>query len=300
MSTEPFIYSYDSEIRKYLDDVHEACHKLLKRGLLMLKDLPQSPSINSDTSAIILLYRNAMALIDALSELLGLPSVEAIKIIARSFFELKCSLEFILESNTIDRAIAYQTQHIISQISQYEKYNISTSAGKEFAYKWKTDKLFGNINTIGADTSQAIANLNKQLAREPYKTTYAKLKAIKRMHWYSIDNGPSDFCQLCNRLGYPIAYDFFYRQWSKSVHSTAAYVDSFFADQGQGKMQALRAFSGYQFLSSVTLSLIVDFFLKTTERLVPKHHRRFVLFYKNIYLPFRKKNIDVIKINEST
>jgi hypothetical protein len=296
MSAEDFIYDYAPEIREYLDSVSELFRKLLRRGLSVLHDLPDAEASNENTSAIVLLYRTAMALIDALGELSSLPSVEAFKIVLRSFFETKCYIEYIVESKTLERAAAYQTQHIMNRIRQYEKLDATTTAGIRFRARLHGDRLFGPSGISSVDTKSAIANLEKQLNREPFKTAYDKLRVKKNPDWYTIDGGPATFCQLCDHLQYQLAYDFLYRELSASVHATGAYIDSFFADHGRGKMHALRALPGYQHTTSMALSLVVDFFMQTTKKLVPKHYDRFARFYKNIYKPFRDKHVDSVNI----
>jgi hypothetical protein len=296
MSNGSFTYSYSGEIRDYLDSVSELFKKLLRRGLMILKDLPTAEMIDERTSAIVLLYRNAMALLDALAEVSSLPSVEAFKVVFRSFFETKCTIEYILDCDALDRAVAYQTKHIMNRIEQYEKYDSSTEAGKKFVSKLQQDRLFGSIDLVRIDTQDAITNLKKQLQYEPFKTAYEKLRTGKSKNWYSINGGPRNLYELCEHLHYSAAYDYLYRQLSETTHATGAYVSSFFGQEGEGKMHALRALAGYQDVIKIALPLTVDFFLQTTKKLMPAHHDRLARFYKNIYRPFWKKYVENIKI----
>ena len=75
--------------------------------------------IGVDESAIPLLYRHSVALVDGVVPLVARPSVESMRILMRAFLEAKCCLEYILEKNTTQRAVAYQTKHIISKIEYY-------------------------------------------------------------------------------------------------------------------------------------------------------------------------------------
>lgn len=299
MSSSTFTYAYSGAVRQYLDAVSELLAKLFRRGVMILTDLPGAAVIDERTSAIVLLYRHATALLDAFSQLSGVPSVEGLRVVFRSFFEAKCSIEYIVESNVIDRAVAYQTQHILRRIGLYEKLDSTTQPGKEFQSRLSKDRLFGSTAISHVDTKAAIDNLQAQLQREPFKTSAAKLGAKKGAKWYSIDGGPKDFIGLCEHLNYQIAYDYLYRQLSESVHATGAYVDTYFGQKGQGQMHAIRAIAGYQDLVNLALPLIVDFFDQTTKTLLPIHHDRFVRFYKNIYHPFRVKNIDNIKVERA-
>ena len=295
-AVQQMIYEYDAEVTDYLNSVAELFRKLRDRGLLIMEELPTAPGIDAETNAVFLLYRNAMALLDAVAELSGLPSVEGAKVLFRSFFETKCNLEYMVEADLKDRAVAYQTRHLINRIRRYEKLDPTTDRGKEFKAKWEKDTLFGGAGYEPVDTRAEIANLKKQLEREPYKTAWGKLAAAPTPNWYSIDNGPRKLIDLCERLGYPLAYDFFYRQWSGAVHGTDAYIDSFYSAEGEGRAHALRAVKGYPELVDVALTLTVDFLLKITQAVLPKHHERLYRFYKNTYLPYRKKHIDGVII----
>ena len=201
-------------------------------------------------------------MLDALAELSGLPSVEAFKVAFRSFFETKCSLEYILESDTLARAVAYQTKHIMNRIEQYEKYDSSTEAGQKFISRLQRDRLFGSGDLIRIDTQAAIANLKKQLEREPFKTAYEKLHGENGRNWYSINGGPKNLYKLCEHLQYQAAYDYLYRQLSEATHAMGAYVSSFFGEKGEGRMHALRALAGYQDIINIALPLSVDSFFK--------------------------------------
>lgn len=297
MDSTTFIYEYTGDIRRYLDSVGELFKKLLRRGLLILHDLPSATIINENANAIVLLYRTALALVDALAELSLLPSVEAFKIVLRSFFETKCSVEYILEADTVKRAVAYQTQHIMNRTSQYKEYDSTTPEGQKFEANLKKDRLFGSTGMPAIDTAPAIQNLQSRLEREPFKTAYGKLSAKKRINWYSVDDGPKNFFELCDHLNYQMAYDFLYRQLSASVHATGAFFDSFFGEKGEGMMHALRALPGFKGFAEIALALVVDFLMQTTKKLLPNHFDRFQRFYKNIYKPYRERNIDPIRIS---
>ena len=152
-------YQYDGEVKKYIEETARVFSLLADRGAMALEEMPYAASINEDTSAIPLLYRHSIALLDGLITIVQLPSVEVMRITMRSFFEAKCSLEYILADNTTDRAIAYQTKHIMGRIKEYQQMDPSTFAGKEFAAKWKNE--ISDAEPIVGDTKSAIENLEK-------------------------------------------------------------------------------------------------------------------------------------------
>ena len=299
MEQKGFVYNYTDEVAAYLTSVSELVRKVRDRGLMMLNDLTTAKGITEDTNAVVLLFRHALALIDAVANLSGMPSVEALKIVCRSLLETKCYLEYILKSNLAARAVAYQTYHIMNRIRQYEQYDSSTKAGARFQSRLQKDRLFGPLDLSGIDTRAAIANLQTQLDHEPYKAAFSKLRKDIRLNWYSIDGGPKNMRELCDRLRCPIAYDALYAPLSQSVHGTGVCVDTFFGEKGQGQMHALRAMAGFQDLMNIALPLMLDLLKQTAERILPAQRDRLARFYKNIYKPFRDAKVANIVVKGS-
>jgi hypothetical protein len=265
----------------------------------MLNDLRVAKGMTKENNAVVLLFRHALALVDAIAELSRVPSVEALKVLCRSFFETKCYLEYMLETDMTSRAVAYQTYHIMKRIRQYEQYDNNTKPGKRLNSRLQQDRLFGPLDLSKIDTRAAITNMQKQVSREPYKTAFEKLSKDDRLNWYSIDGGPKNMRELCDLLRYPIAYDQLYAQLSESVHGTGAYVDTFFEEQGQAQMHALRAMAGFQELMNIFLPIMLDFLRQTALRLLPDHRDRLARFYRNIYKPFRDANVANIVVKAS-
>jgi hypothetical protein len=307
VTAETFIYRYTGGAEAYLVSVSELVRKVLKRGLLMLQDLPGADGITEATSAVVLLFRHALALIDAVAELSRLPSVEGFKIIFRSFLETKCYIEYILESDMPSRAVAYQTYHMINKIRQYEQYDGSTRAGKRYYLRLQQDRLFGPQDQLNIDTGPAIANLQEQLSREPYRSASEKLLKDARLNWYSIDGGPKNMRELCDHLHCPIAYDQLYVQLSPSVHGTGVYVDTFYGEhvegqgwgRGEGQMHALRAMSGFQDLINIVLPMMLDLLRQSAAKILPNHIDRLARFYRSIFKPFYNAHVANVVVKVS-
>ena len=280
-------YHYDGAVRKYIEETTHVFSMIAERGAMALEVMPTAVGINEDTNAIPLLYRHSVALLDGFVSVVQLPSVETMRIIMRSFFEAKCNLEYIIADNMESRAIAYQTKHIMRLIKEYKQMDASTSAGKEFAAKWR--KELPKVALSASNTKPPIENLEKQLKREPYLSMHAKLEKHKTRPWYSIDTGPKNFEQLCMELGYSVYYEICYRKWSNVTHATSAYIDSFTATavkkKKEGHYHALRAMLGFETTVSLSIPMCIDFFMKVFRKLLPKHYRRFIVFYRNQLRP---------------
>ena len=98
-------YDDKNEITSILSYISDTFLSLSNRGLMGLEELGKSGIITEENNAIMVLYRQAIAFIDSLVSVTKAPSVEAIIIIVRSFFEVKCYLEYIMQNNTNNRAI---------------------------------------------------------------------------------------------------------------------------------------------------------------------------------------------------
>ena len=295
------VHEYVGEARLYLDNAAALIGKLRKRGLRILDKIPSLPIITEDTNCILLLYRDSIAHVDAFEQLSRLPSVEGMQIVLRTFFESKCLLEYILDSDTKRRAIAYQTNYLMKRIRTYEQFDQSTEHGKQTQAQLRKDRLFGGAPVLqDLDASDAIANIRSQLDREPYSSLEKELSRKGMKHWYSIDDGPKSFQELCRRLNYPAAYELLYRRWSGTAHSETAYADSFFADREskEGRVLGLRAIKGYRAVFDLAFPLMCDYLSRVTEKLIPSEYERFARFYKNVLKPFRESRLESVTLAE--
>ena len=284
-------YEYDGEAASYLNCASHLFKSLADRGLMGITAILESGIINEENNAIVFLLRNAIAYIDAMSCSANIPSVESLKILVRSFFEVKCYCEYICKENTNNRAIAYQVFYLRERIKKYKRYDLDTSDGIAFEKKVKKDKLFSEMGFPFVDTKSSVKNLEKQLKRKPYNEMNGYFELNPKKEWYSFDIKKNNFCDLCDYLNCQIGYEYFYRQWSETAHSSSTYAGNIVSINKKGGIDAIRSLEGYHDLIMITYSYIIQFYLEIFNKLVPDYYIRTLHYYKNQY----KKNIEEIE-----
>lgn len=282
-------YTYPPDIREYLDKAAHLFHSLRDRGLMGLNAIVSSDYINETNNAILFLFRNSISYIDSLGCAASVPSIENMKLLARSYLEIKCYLEYILKENTLERAIAYQNSYIRERIKKYKMIDISTPEGKSFSEKWEKDRIFAKVKKLDYNTKNEIENLSRQLERSPFKEINERQMACgKNSKWYTFDCKKSSFSDLCEYLQCQVEYEFFYRIWSGTIHATTVYDDNIFRQNGKGRIEAIRSMEGFSELTTVLYPLIMeqylDIFIKTNTAFYERHLR----YYNNQYTKLRK------------
>lgn len=292
---------YSGEAREYLEKVSHLFYLLSDRGLRWFNEIGKTDYITEENNAIVFLYRNAVAYIDAIAEAARVPSVENIRILARTFFEVKCYMEYIFKENTYQRAVAYQVYYIRDRIKSYKRLDPSTASGKSFRKDWQKDRVFAASESIQVDTKTVIENLKSQLVESPYfeiNQRYEEFERKKRKYnWYTFDETACSLIDLCKYIDQKISYEIFFRQWSGVVHSTSVYQDNFVTVGSKRAMGAIRSINGYQNTIRILLPFVCDFYDFVFSNTTPNYHKRFIRFYRNIFLP-KKYEIETYNLTQ--
>jgi len=283
-------YSYNEPIKEYLKLASSLFFSLKDRGLIGLEVLSKSTYINENNNAIAFLLRNAISYVDAMGISASAPSVENMKLLARSFLENKCYLDYIFKDNTFERAIAYQNNYLIEKIEIYKKLDPKTDEGKRLTDIWKRDRVFSNIKRYEIDTIESIENLERQLNREPFKNVYEKQIARgNRSKWYSFDTGKNNFRELCDYLECQIQYEFFYKNWSGMIHSASVYENNIYHGEDGNGMESIRSINGFKDLIIVLYPLIIELYITVFKVADEGYYLRLIRYFKNIYYPLKEK-----------
>jgi hypothetical protein len=205
----------------------------------------------------------------------------------------------MVKENYKNRTIAYQVFYIREKILQYKKIDGDTVEGKEFARKWSLDITFSPMKKVNYDTKSAILNLENQLNTEPYKSINEQFNSLKgKYDWYTLDTKRATFYGLCEYLGYPVSYDFFYKQWSELLHGKSAYRDNLANQDGKGGIEAIRSLANYKTVIGVLIPFIMECYMNIFKVLFPSYHIRMIRYYRNILKPkfdkFNTTNIEMI------
>lgn len=150
---------------------------------------------------------------------------EPCKPLLRSSFEAVLGIQYVLESDSENRGMAYQVAHAHRQISFYRKLDPTEESGKQLVAALKNDPLASGFKWT-ANTKPMVANLQEMLARPeflPIEAEWQRMtgtgKKKRKTNWFALFGGPSDVEQLAKRFNHAGMYEFLYRHWSNAVHA---------------------------------------------------------------------------------
>lgn len=127
------------------------------------------------------LLRHFLETTDGLAVLVRQGCADAAKPLLRSAFECSLSLEYILEKNSLPRALAYQAAHARRRIKVYRNLNPRTSDGQEFRKKIPSDPLAPSILRMDPEKlDEREANLVRMLSRPEFVQIDLEWQATKR------------------------------------------------------------------------------------------------------------------------
>lgn len=185
-------------------------------------------------SSLILIWREAIELVDSIKSLVALSSCNTIPILLRSLFELNLGIAFIFSDETKirQRALAYGGTSIIRKIENYKKFDPSnldytefrnclgseviSKFDKNFDYKRAADNLSSIFEKYQdyrefKEEFDRIANQKKQRGRKQV-----------RPEWYELFDGKPSIFALAEMLEMKKYYITLYDQFSLKGHGQDA------------------------------------------------------------------------------
>jgi len=172
---------------------------------------------------ILMLYLHLVEMADGVEILIKQSAPTPGVLLLRSMFEAILSIEYILESDYVQRSLSWLTFYALHQLKISEEMDPETNAGREFFKAKQKDKLvhsidFSEIKPM-ADFKREI--LQKLLSREQFKPIVEEVKRSKRKKirtWYGLFDGPRNIRKLAKRLNREAEYLILYSGWSQVIH----------------------------------------------------------------------------------
>jgi hypothetical protein len=229
MATKPVVEMAVSDekviriLRQWADGVQEC----VNFGTHVLEWCSESQILKEDCAIpVLLLFRHSLELLDSISILIAQGLADPCKILLRCLFESIMSIEYILQQDSEQRAMAFLVGHLKDKRNWYLK---TTPGSQEYDYlvqAFQKDKLVKTPKTPPQiKVTEAIQNLDRLLNKSKYceaAKEYDRLKHDKKRtpNWYHLFGGPKNFEQLADRLCHSAFYEILYRSWSGPTHGT--------------------------------------------------------------------------------
>jgi hypothetical protein len=212
-----------AEVKTELEKLSSSIENVVDFGTHLLKWQADRRLSGDDVIVPILFLRNILEIGDAISILIKNSSIDPVKPLLRTLMENSFGLEYLLEKDKKNRALAYNVWITHKDLKFIEKLNVSTQVGKQFSSEIKKDKYVNKLKSDKYNFDAGKQNA-KELLKLPYyipiEKEYQRTNKVKsNPMWYSLFDGPKNIEQLAKKLNHHTSYEVIYRMLSDSVHA---------------------------------------------------------------------------------
>jgi hypothetical protein len=227
--------------------------------------------------------------LDSISILIKHGSTDPCKSLLRNALESFFQLEFILEKDTVNRALGFMLCYYHNEYNGLKKYNPSDPSHKIFIQKLKQDKSIIPdaelpFNKDIEDRLNWIPELFKQTEYEKIERIYQNLldNGVKVKNWYQLF-GIKNIEQLSIHLQRRWIYESLYRGLSGQVHSIDIIEDKLeVTKEGYLKVNQLRSFKNAQSVVYLAVTIGLFTFKAMTNLRLKKYEPRVEEWYSTI------------------
>ncbi len=216
-----------------------------------------SKADNEESFPILALCLHIIQMIDSVEILLSNCCVEPANILIRSTFEAKLGLDYMSDTMTRTRGLAWIVRNILDRIEYGERHTKSTNKGREF-YQTLEKEGLGSMPEVPEDF---ILKLKESLKKPIYSDIYNEYVSLqkkgRRVEWYSLYDGPNNIRELAERLDQKAIYDTLYRSWSKQVHAASSEHLHLILEDGKSVLGPIRNPLDMIHVAATALGLIV-------------------------------------------
>jgi hypothetical protein len=219
--------------------------------------------------ALVFPYLILIEMLDGVEILLSSASPIVARLSLRTAFEALLTIDYILETDTQRRALAWVVCDVHRRIDVYEMLDPNTPKGKEYEKVRSVDVLVGQMPPLNVNSSLPVKRLRRMLsyphlveAEKEFQTR----RAVRRNSpsWYSFYGGPSHLRQLAEHLKLGGYFNVLYRVWSGTAHAQDLYRQLTHSPDRKFAVRVLRDPSEL----SVAATHGLSFFIEATRKLI--------------------------------
>ncbi|MGD9679112.1 MAG: DUF5677 domain-containing protein [Vulcanibacillus sp.] len=280
MEVLPRNYNDNDEVRKRLEIFSDSLYKLANVGTHIINEIMKKNLENQDIS-IIMHLRNHIDIIDGISDLIKISSVDNAERLNRMLFESYLYLNYILEKDVERRGKSYYFYYLLEQLKWYNKLKDKTPENISLKEMLKRDKYLNNsrlptISSIDNEIAIVELNIHNPIFNE-VKYEYDTKPKKNRKQWYSLFGGPKNIKELADRLKLPATYEINYRFGSSKVHSQDALRDISYDDE-RALIKQLRAPASANITTLNCFNYTIDTYIqiikyfKLDENMIKQYH----------------------------
>jgi len=284
------------EIEALLLEFSQGIEEVVNFGTHILKwDIDEARGTDENVP-IVMMLRHILEMMDAVSILVKNSSIDPCKPLLRGILETILGLEYILESDTKNRALGFLIWHSHKNLKLSQKLTPGEQSYNQLKSKFKKDKILKNENTPPEipGLEKYISNLEElvslplyALAEKEYQSLISSGK--KNPAWYQLFNGPENIEQLANHLNRQALYEILYRSWSGPTHGTDVLTRKLSQSaSGHAEIVQIRYAKDAQQVTQLSFSLGFLVYQIMTEKRIPNYKMNYAKWYLTIQKIFLK------------
>lgn len=275
----------DNNQTELLNNLSKLIDEAIDFGTNLLKWRLDKNSEDDENIVPILFFRNILSVADGISILIKNSSIDNSKPLIRVLMESVCSLEYLLQENTKNRALSYFVWNAHRDLKFLEQINPNTELGKQLKSNISKDKFAKNAVIEELPEFEAGKKNAQELLKSPdyisVEEEYQRTcKKRKNPNWFTLYDGPVDFEQLASKIELNAFYQLHYRAYSRNIHSTNVHKDVFIPNEnGTSDIIQMRYAKDCLAVSVDTINFLLVSFITFRNKLLPEKNNDFQKWY---------------------
>jgi len=270
-------------LKNYSKGVAEA----VNFGTHVLAELLNTASGSDELIPQLMIFRNILENLDAVSVLIGEGSIDPCKSLLRVILESILNLEYILQGDQQRNGLAFLICNYHNELKLCQKLSAGTAQYKQLRSKLRTDKTLPNdiVPPQIAGLEPHIETIKRMIALPMYQqveTEYQRLFLLTKRSpaWHQLFNGPVSIEQLANHLNREGLYEVLYRGWSGSVHGVDILKGKFAMDEGHFTITQVRDLQDLKMVTQYACSLALITYRIGIKKKAPHYQKNLDGWYK--------------------
>jgi hypothetical protein len=275
-----------NEGKKELEKMSNILDRAIDFGTHLLQWKSEKPELREENLVPILFFRNILETADAISILIKSSSVDPAKNLIRTLLENVFALEYLLETKSKERSLAYIVWLAHNDLKFCEKMDSETQRGKQFTSEIGKDKIVSKINSQEEQIALAKQNseeLLKLTIYAPIEAEYQRTIAVRRNpNWFTLFDGPSDIEKLAKHLNHHALYEVVYRSLSNNVHGNDVFKSKLLkGENGNTDIIQIRYPKDAQSVIVQAINFLLLIYMEILKKELPERRVEFNIWYND-------------------
>ena len=269
------------QVKQNFEDQINLLEDLVNYGTqLLIRCLPKNKIEFEDSIIIGVLFKHSLMLLDSVHILIKHGSILSSQLPARGLFETLLYIEWLLKDDTKLRCKRYLVHYYLLHKMEAKLFISKLNSSKIFenSYKRTAAKLSYDPDKSEDIANEMILKIEDMLNSEKFiniKLEFENYKKENHRHanWYSI-NGPSNLCDLAEKLDRGINYFIHYRHLSRIMHAMV-HEEQLDINKNTLRLKPIRNLTQIDKVISASINFILNIYVVIIKNYRPDELRTF-------------------------